>query len=375
MTENLSKKERGFVVIVLALGTLVMLFALAGLAIDVSRAYVVKGELQKAADAAALAGAGNLYMSNPSSPATPILSWANAESSATNFIGKNTANGRALTDGLVEAGYWKIASPTSNTLNPKGTVPGSCSSTGSSCTNNSDCSASEVCIQDYAPAVKVTIRKSPGNNGGALTTFFARVVGWEEFQVAAGAIAVSGFVGSVPPGLAFPFAVTACVVNDYFSQVPLPDPPTEVTDVSIYHLKNGTDVSPGQWTNLLQGRDPSAETVKAYIENLNDPKDGTPSPATNAGDPVYLDPGTKAAVYRETQQLIDSGRGLVYLPVVDCTIVPNTTMQIRGYVAFQLTSTTNSSMTGHLVSMYMIPPGTGPGGGIGNTVSAPKLVK
>ena len=373
MIGNLSRNERGFIVVVLAAGALVVFFGFAGLAVDVSRAYVVKGELQKAADAAALAGAGNLYMPNPATPAVPLLSWVNAESAATNFIGKNIADNSALTDGQVEAGYWNLASPSSDTLQPKGTVPGRCSSSGGACTSNIDCNSTEVCIQNYAPAVKVTVSKSPGNNGGPLTTFFARALGWNEFQVSGDAIAVSGFVGAVPPGLAFPFTITSCVTNDYFSQIPLPE--VEITDVSVYHLKNGTDVSPGQWTNLLPGKEPSAATVRGYIENLIDPDDGTPSPATGAGDPVYLDPGTKAAVYHETQRLIDAGRGLVYLPIVDCNIVPNTVMQIRGYVAFQLTSTTNSSMTGHLVTTYMVPPGTGPGGGIGNTISPPKLVK
>ena len=373
MGGNLSGNERGLIVVVLAAAALVVLFAFAGLAVDVSRAYVVKGELQKAADAVALAGAGELYELSSSAP--PKLSWTNAESAATNFIGKNMVDNRALTDGQVVVGYWDLASPSSGTLHPQGTVPGRCSSISNDCTSNSDCTSTEVCIQNYAPAVKVTISKSPGNNAGPLPTVFARAVGWNEFEVTGDAIAVSGFVGAVPPGLAFPFAITSCVINDYFSQIPLPNPPIEVTDVSVYHLKNGTDVSPGQWTNLEPGKSASAETLKGYIENLLDPKDGTPSPATGKGDPVFLDPGTKAVLYLETQQLINAGRGLVYMPIVDCTIAPGTVMQIRGYVAFQLTSTTTSSMTGHFVATYTIPPGTGPGGGMGNFVSAPKLVK
>lgn len=372
MTGKGSGEERGFIVIVLAAGVLVVLLAFAGLAVDVGRAYVVKGELQKAADAAALAGAGNLHVVTPSPPPAP--SWANAESAATGFIGKNSAENKALSDGRVETGYWNLAAP-SNAIAPKTTVPGRCSTSGFGCTYNSDCTASELCIQNYAPAVRVTVEKTPGNNGGPLMTFFARVVGWKEFEVAGSAIAVSGFVGAVPPGRTFPFAVTTCFTNDYFSRTPLPNPPTEITNTSVYHLRNGTDASPGQWTNLTNGKDPSATMIADYIENLLNPDDGTPSPATKVGDPVYIDPGTKAAIYHKTQELIDAGKGLVYLPIVDCTIVPDTVTPIRGYAAFQLTSTTNSSMTGHFVALYTIPPGASPGGASANAVSPPKLVQ
>jgi hypothetical protein len=374
MVGKIFSSERGFIVVVLAAGAIIALFAFAGFAVDVGRAYVVKGELQKAADAAALAGAGLLYITNASSP--PTLSWSNAESAATGFVGENTAENKALTEGEVESGYWDLAATSSNTLQPKGTLPGTCSLTNNGCSYNSDCSLLELCIQRYAPAVKVTVRKSPGNNGGAVVTFFARVVGRNDFQVGGSAIAVSGFAGTIPPGLAFPYVVPSCVINDYFSQSPLPNPPTEITSTSVYHLKNGSDAIPGQWSNLLPGKGPSAENIKdEYIENLLDPKTGEPSPATSVGDPIYIDPGIKASVYHKTQELIDAGKGLVYLPIVDCSITPDTTMQIRGYAAFQLTSTTNSSMTGHFVASVSSPPGAGPGGGSSNVISRPKLVK
>ena len=374
MAGKIFSSERGFIVVVLAAGALIVLFAFAGLAIDVGRAYVVKGELQKAADAAALAGAGNLFIMNASAP--PTLSWTNAESAATGFIGKNTVENRALTEGQVESGYWDLASTSSNTLQPQGTLPGTCSLSNSACSYNSDCSLSELCIQRYAPAVKVTVSKSPGNNGGAMVAFFARVAGRDDFQVGGSAIAVSGFIGTIPPGQLFPFTITSCVVNDYFSRSPLPNPPTEITSVSVYHLKDGSDAIPGQWTNLLSEKEPSANRLKDdYVANLLDPETGAPAPATSVGDSIYIDPGSKASVYHATQKLIEAGKGVVYMPIVDCTITPDTTMKVLGFAAFQLTGTTNSSITGHFVASFTSPPGTAPGGGSANLVSAPKLVE
>jgi hypothetical protein len=173
------------------------------------------------------------------------------------------------------------------------------------------------------------------------------------------------------------------VALDYFSQVPLPSPPKAITDTSVYQMRNGTTVSPGQWTDLLTTKDPSANTLKDYIDNQSNPKAGSPSPATTQGEPIYIDNGLIASGYHAIQNLIDSNtlKGqvtIVYLPLTDCssgTLVPGQSTPILGYTAFQITSTTNSSMTGYLVSSPPTPIGTGAGGGVGALVSAPQLVR
>jgi len=48
---------------------------------------------------------------------------------------------------------------------------------------------------------------------------------------------------------------------------------------------------------------------------------------------------------------------------------------ILGYAAFQITSTTNSSMTGYLVTSGPALVGTGAGGGVGTLISAPPTGK
>lgn len=75
--------DKGSVLVFVAVG-LVVLLALAGLAIDLGYMYVAKGQLQSAADAAALAGAGRLNES-------PYLNQTSARNAAVSFAGKNKA--------------------------------------------------------------------------------------------------------------------------------------------------------------------------------------------------------------------------------------------------------------------------------------------
>jgi Flp pilus assembly protein TadG len=336
--------KKGFVAVFLSIGLLVVLLAFAGLAVDIGRAYKVRGELQNSADAASLSGASKIY----SGSLTP--DWANAKVQAIADIQLNKSEGASIVDSQVQYGYWNngwtVGSPVSTGTPP---VPSS---------------------SGYSSAVSVAVSRP-------VPALLARVVGWTNFTPGASAIAASGFPKSVPPGGSFPFVLTTCVTNDYFSRNPLPNPPTEITDTSVYHLSNGTDIAPGQWTSLTVGKEPSASTLSGYIDYLINPadKNASPSPAVQTVDSVWIDPGTKASVYHTTQDLINAGKGLVLLPVVDCNPVPDTDMTIRGFVAMQLDSTTNSSMSGHFVAYYESIPGVQPGGPPSNTVTPPVMVK
>ena len=336
--------SKGFVAVFLSIGLLVVLLAFAGLAVDVGRAYKVRGELQNSADAASLSGAMKIYSSSTSPD------WTRAQAKATADIQLNKSEGASIAGGQVQYGYWNngwtAGSPVTSGTPPVPSSPG------------------------YSAAVSVAVSRS-------VPALLTRVVGWTNFTPGASAIAASGFPKSVPPGASFPFVLTTCVTSDYFSRNPLPNPPTEITDTSVYHLSNGTDVAPGQWTSLTIGKEPSASTLSGYIDYLINPadKNASPSPAVQAGDSVWIDPGTKASVYHSAQDLIDAGKGLVLLPVVDCNPVPDTDMTIRGFVAMQLDSTTNASMSGHFVAFYESIPGVQPGGPPSNTVTPPVMVK
>ena len=96
--------QSGSVAVISALCLAVML-GLAAVVIDLGHAYVVKRELQNAAEAGALAGARALSL-----PATTTTKfWANGTATATSTVKLNFAGGAQLSDydaANVQAGYW-----------------------------------------------------------------------------------------------------------------------------------------------------------------------------------------------------------------------------------------------------------------------------
>ena len=84
---------------------MVVLLSVAALAVDFGYMAWVKGELQKAADAGALAGARALvpYTGTPLAP-----NWAQAQTKATQTVQQNQAAGQSLTNCQVQTGYWSL---------------------------------------------------------------------------------------------------------------------------------------------------------------------------------------------------------------------------------------------------------------------------
>ena len=151
------------VFVTLLLAVLLGFFALA---IDVGYLFVVRNELQNAADAAALAGAGasGVYLSSGEPD------WINGRAQANVVISLNKAANKQLINRDIVSECRNL----SGVILPGG---GPCSST-------------------YFPAFQVTIRKTAGQNDGGVSTFFAGVLGIKSLDVGAMAIAVaSGFPG------------------------------------------------------------------------------------------------------------------------------------------------------------------------------------
>ncbi|MCL4500735.1 MAG: pilus assembly protein TadG-related protein [Deltaproteobacteria bacterium] len=81
---------------------LVVFMALLAFTVDLGHLYVVKGELQNAADAGALAGARAIYLNTIS----PNPDWSAGQTATTNAIRDNKADNSDLLGGQVETGYW-----------------------------------------------------------------------------------------------------------------------------------------------------------------------------------------------------------------------------------------------------------------------------
>ena len=142
---------------VMAVLLLTVLLSAAALAVDYGYTVWVQADLQKASDAGALAGARVLLSdTNPD--------WSGGQTAATSMVQQNKVEGQPLTDCQVDYGYWSMLN---HTLQSSGITP----------------------QKTDAPAIRVTIRKSSGNNGGPVQLLFAPIFGVKTFDVSARAVA------------------------------------------------------------------------------------------------------------------------------------------------------------------------------------------
>lgn len=277
--------QRGSVLIFVTL-VLATLFGFAALAIDVGYLFVVRNELQNAADSAALAGANYLYPLNGANP-----NWVLANTKATSAIQLNKASNATLTDGQVSTGYWNI---TGSPIGVQATsiTPGS---------------------KDM-PTVKVTISKNNGNNGGGVATVFARVLGINSLDASATAVAVVASPGYTTKDL-FPVAVTKCMYDNYWdsnTSQPTTNPPLIFQIGSSYHY-SGCDV--GQWTSFDFDTN-NVPDVKNLIDYSTGAKTNPDPVKLSIQDDIWIQPGTKTTIYSSVDACSARGdRSCEYVPV------------------------------------------------------------
>src|SRR4051794_16597888 len=147
------KQPRGQALVTMAV-SLVVVLGFIGLAIDVGMMMLARNELQNAADAAALAGAGAMYK-NQLGTYDPAPNFPRGADSATNAVRYNQAMRSLLATSTVTTGYWNIAGT------PAGMQP----------------TTKSPLVANDAAAVRVQIKKAPGTNGGPITLFLAPMVG------------------------------------------------------------------------------------------------------------------------------------------------------------------------------------------------------
>jgi hypothetical protein len=175
---NRQAERRGSALLFVALA-LIPLFAMVAFAVDYGRICVAKAELQRAADAAALAGAQELYESQrPGSKLTPEEAVAEARKAAREYAELNAAVGATLTlrDADIEIGYVADASSTD----------------------------AEFDMSDPAKfnAVRVVARRDAECNGPIPMTF-AKIFGKHSSEARTSAVAsfINRIAGFVPPAV------------------------------------------------------------------------------------------------------------------------------------------------------------------------------
>lgn len=176
---TINKNQRGSVSIIVAVSTLVLI-GFAAMAVDIGKLYVVRNELQNAAEAGSLAGATVLYNNS----GTQVNVGANQIAIDAAVANKGQGSAVEVSAGEVLRGHWSFAT---QTFTPN-------DSTLAVDLWNTTSQALDLNV-DFINAVKISTRR----NATPVRSFFARVFGVDNFTLNADAVAYIGFAGTLSP--------------------------------------------------------------------------------------------------------------------------------------------------------------------------------
>jgi len=322
--------------------TLTLLLMFGAFAVDVPRVFAVNHELQNAADAAALAGAGAL------TTGSSVPNWTAAAASAAAAVPLNGSDGVKLSSGTVKAGYWDVAASSPTLVAPSAvTLPAPAG-------------------QMPEPAVQVTITRDASNNGGLVKLLLGVLVGTGSTSDSATSVAVITPPSAVPAGGLFPVVMDQCVFNQYWnSQTNQP----KLDSTGLPHefaIGNGTmyggSCEAGQWTSFQTVAN-DTPTVRGLITN------GNPT-GLKVGDSIYIQPGVKDTIYSSVPT------GVTVVMPVGTNVSTSGMTSIIAFAAFYIDKSSGGSgkyISGHFVAGYKIPTqASGIGTGYGSYV-APRI--
>ena len=248
---NILNNQRGAALVFVAFA-IIMLLSLAALAIDISHLVVTKNELQNAADAGALAGARFLYTEDGTSVRE------DANEIACNTAKENVSDRVAVdvnwtsgNSGDVQRGHWSF---TKRTFTPNdSTIAVNLSGGGNLDTD-----------EDFINAVRVIARRE----STPVSSFFARIFGFDSFIQSATAVAYRGFAGSLGKGeVDLPIAICEeSILNE--------DKDYDCNMGRMINSGSNTETSnTGGWTNFTQPCDTAdANTMNGLICAGGNPK-------------------------------------------------------------------------------------------------------
>lgn len=311
---TITSDQSGAITIIAAVG-MIAFCGLLALAIDVGHLVLVRGELQKTADAGALSGAAGLAPYIGTEP-----NWGAGQEAAAAIVNNvyNKADNQQFTlaSSDVLYGYWL--------LKPQGqdqTLP------------DSRPAAANMPV----PAIKVTISRS-------VELFFAPIIGINSPQnLSATALAILPEATSMAPGATFSMAVQESIV--YI-------PSTNVVNLSPQDFGWKDD---GQWYNKDGSND--VPTIRKNVQ-------------INMGDNIWIAPGAMTTLYSNI-----TPNQTIIIPVVEGTD-QKTWQNVKGFAAFYVTDVDSKSISGHFVTKYLSPdvrPSSASGQGY-NVYGTPKLV-
>lgn len=340
------RDTRGGVAVFVAVA-IFLLLTVVGLVIDLGHLYVVKQELQNAADAGASAGAMSLYwLGTGTEPADAkdLLSCEYAHLKATEVVNQNRSDGDQLVIPVadVEVGLWQFSS-----------ALGKWEFQSLSC---------DPANAYNINAVRVTTRRTNAVNG-PVNLIFARLLGIDSVELTGQATAMLGWVRNLRPGSGFPIAVGDIYV------------PPVGERMWVTFSPDHSDT--GGWHSFLH---PAASA--SYIQDLI--TGDKASDPIKCGDFIEMQNGVADSTIHEMQKefyLTHEGDWTVILPVVPGANTYNQQQEVLGFVAFEVIEVDKKekSVSGWIRGGYVCPGGdTGSPGGGGNLAlraSLPKLVQ
>lgn len=306
---RLLRDHKGATVIFVAFA-MVALLAFAALAVDVGYLYVVRNELQNAADAGALAGAQVLY-NNAGTEVNEGAIDEGKEFVAKNYSEKSQAQVLPDPNG-VEIGHWSFAT---RTFTPHAApYPGPPALW--------DRTTAELDADpDFINAVRANTKRirDAGQTGNLPAYFFAQIFGGPLAEVTASAVAYIGFAGTLEPA-AVDQPIAIC-------QQSILNPDNEFTCGVGRMLNSGQNAGhqTAGWTNFVQPCETaSTTTIRPLVC-----KTGNPT-LLNLGQSLGTTNGTIQTVYDAITDCWN-GAGLdtngdsipdqpweLVLPVIDC---------------------------------------------------------
>jgi Flp pilus assembly protein TadG len=321
--------EKGVIAILIAL-LLPIIIGFGAFAVDFSYRFLVRSELQNAADATALAAASCLFgRANCGNLNATKPDWNTARQSAIDYVSKNSSENTPLTNVAVDYGYWNIT----------GTPAGLQSLPKTPATN------------DLA-AVKITISKDIGANGGPVKTFLAPILGIYSKSLSATAVAVVPYPTSSGIGTVFPVAITKCLYDDYCDSANKKpkianakniegfDLPQTVGEPYLFKVTSSLHTcgcEAGQWSSLDTDSN-STTTIRGLISNGN-------STDIPVGGKIWIQPGTKTALYSDVNNCSAAGNKsceYVTVPIVQ-DISTHSYNSVIAYACMRILSATGGS--------------------------------
>jgi hypothetical protein len=299
-------EQRGAVLVLMAV-LLIVLIGVAALAIDLGHLFVVKNELQNAADAGALAGAQALYADpDPKIAGTIVKTGANAiarETAILNLSEKLAVEVNLASD--VQRGHYnmntKVFSPNDSTTVP--TLEGK--------------TADDLYADpDFINAVRLVAHREDT----PASSFFARIFGYQNFGLSADAVAIIGFTGTLAPGeLDQPIAICAHAIMEVVNG-------EDVFSCNIGRMiDSSNDLSKSNtagWTSFKQDDSTCSGTNTSELRPLIC-GDGNPN-SVNLGGELSTTGGTNQDVFNDLRKCWETNSNdgtipwKITLPVVDC---------------------------------------------------------